>query len=482
MAFAAAASPWLNCSPVGSTAVRCNAEIMPRLRSNGVKAVRQEFLSLKPCRVEKYRKSARSQFQHSSPSWRDGRLVSPVLRSTSSSSSSVEEDEAVDDGGFEGSPEGSNEESRDDLMKAVMQKLSEEDLEEAAKKYRYEDELFAQIDFAQINAFTSKAFSGNPAAVCYLPYERDDKWLQLIAREFNLPATAFVVKRRVSRKNRALAPEAGGSSLIEVDDSAKGLKPVKKIFRPVENEFDIRWFSTTAELEICGHATLASAHMLFSSGLVDGDVILFHSKKGPLKATKIGYDETEDSPETAEENEDQESRIKAKAELGKGVVELDFPLNLVSHVDVSEAQAVSDALGGVETVWVGRTSFGDYLVELPSSKHVEQLEPLAERMINLPGRGVIATARASEDSEFDIISRFFAPKFGIPEDPVTGSAHCALGPYWGTKLGTEILKAYQASPRGGEISVRVDLDAGRVYLQGGAVLLMAGTLLNTYRI
>lgn len=111
---------------------------------------------------------------------------------------------------------------------------------------------------------------------------------------------------------------------------------------------------------------MASAHMLFSSGLVDGDTIIFHNEKGRLKAVKIaGYDEPHDSRDLLEEDEeDPEARIQAKVELGKGVVELDFPLNLVSQVEVSEAQVVSDALGGVETLWVGKTSMGDYLVQI----------------------------------------------------------------------------------------------------------------------
>ncbi|KAL2644515.1 hypothetical protein R1flu_012102 [Riccia fluitans] len=412
-----------------------------------------------------------------------------VLPTASSPSPWVENDDAgtaTDDAVFEGSPEGSvsiDGDTRTELMNEVMRRLSEEDLEEAAKKYNYEDELFAQIDFAQINTFTKKPFRGNPAAVCYLPYERSDEWLKLIAKEFNLPATAFVIKRRQTGKSRLV--ESEGSALITADETGADLKPVKRIGRSVENEFDIRWFTTNAELELCGHATLASAHMLFSSGLVEGDTIIFHSKKGTLRASKVaGYDDDPEEPsvDSGDGEADGEAKVPypKTVELGKGVVELDFPLSKAAKVDGAEAGKVSDALGVTKAEWVGRTDIGDYLVELPFSKDVELLQPNFQKIKELGGRGVIVTARAPAYSEFDVVSRFFAPNLGISEDPVTGSAHTTLGPYWATKLGKYTLEAYQASERGGQITLRVDEGADRVYLQGGAVLVMAGTLLNTF--
>ncbi|KAL3698124.1 hypothetical protein R1sor_012200 [Riccia sorocarpa] len=139
-----------------------------------------------------------------------------------------------------------------------------------------------------INTFTKKPFRGNPAAVCYLPYERSDEWLKLIAKEFNLPATAFVIKRRQSKTS--ISAQSGGSPLIAADETGTDLKAVKRVNPPLGNEFDIRWFSTDAELlddlaiGALWHATLASAHMLFSSGMVEGDTLMFHSKKGTLSS------------------------------------------------------------------------------------------------------------------------------------------------------------------------------------------------------
>ncbi|KAG6550608.1 hypothetical protein Mapa_007861 [Marchantia paleacea] len=484
-------SLWLNC-PVGpTTRLRCLAsapksssaktascdDLWVRLARVGREALRSQRLQRNAIKSQRYFSASKDR--------REDFVASTSALSSSSSSSWVDNDDAetvLDDVPFEGSPEGSvslDGEKRSELMKEVLQRLSEEDLEEAAKKYNYEDELFAQIDFAQINTFTNKPFKGNPAAVCYIPYERNDEWFKLIAKEFNLPATAFVVKRRPSKSPRA--SEGGGSPLIAVDETGKDLKSVKKNTAPLENEFDIRWFTTNSELELCGHATLASAHMLFSSGLVEGDTIIFHSKTGTLKASKVaGYDD-DNSEDVPVEDGDEEEKVQYpnRVELGKGVVELDFPLNMTTEVDISESEKVADALGA-KAVWVGRTEIGDYLVELSSSKEVVQLQPNDQKMKELGGRGFIATARASADSEFDIVSRFFAPSLGITEDPVTGSAHCTLGPYWAAKLGKDSLEAYQASERGGQISVRVDEKAGRVYLQGGAVLVMAGTLLNTF--
>ncbi|KAL3697701.1 hypothetical protein R1sor_011777 [Riccia sorocarpa] len=368
---------------------------------------------------------------------------------------------------------------RTELTNEVTRRVSEEDLEEPARKNNYEDELFTPIDFAHINTFTKKPFSGNPAAVCVLPYERNDEWLKLIAKEFNLPATAFVIKRRQSK--RSMSAQSEGSPLIAADETGTELKPVKWVNHPVGNEFDIRWFSTDAELGLCGHATLASAHMLFSSGMVKGDTIIFHSKKGTLRAAKVaGYHQDDEEPSVDRGNKEANVLHAKTVELGKGVVELDFPLSMAAQVDLAEAGRVSDALEVAKAVWVGRNELGDYLVEVSSSKEVELLRPNYQKIKELGGRSVIATARAPAEREIDVISRVFAPNLGINEDSVTGSVHTTIGPYWAAKLGKNTLEAYQASARGGHMTVRVDDCAGRVFLQGGAVTLMAGTLVNTF--
>jgi len=170
-----------------------------------------------------------------------------------------------------------------------------------------------------------------------------------------------------------------------------------------------------------------------------------------------------------------------KQRSGTGVVELDFPLVPASKCESAEVEKLSDVLGNVQIVWAGLNSLGDYLVEVPSANDVKQLKPYFEKMLEFEGRGgLIVTSVADPDSEFDFISRFFCPKAGIPEDPVTGSAHCTLGPYWADKLQKDTLEAYQASERGGRVSVIVDKVGGRVNLQGSAVLVMVGTLLNSH--
>lgn len=351
-----------------------------------------------------------------------------------------------------------------DMLKEAIINFAQSDLEEAAKKYDMEEELFAEIDFAQINAFTDRPFSGNPAAVCYLPLKRDDEWLQLVAKEFNLSETAFLMKRSSGKERPPVFKKKveESNNVVSVD------------------EFDLRWFTPKIEVNLCGHATLASAHLLFSSGIVEGDTIVFHTKSGALKARKVsGYNDDE-----AMENEDKSEDLnrKKKRPIGAGVVELDFPLISSTKCDDAEAEVVSAALGGVKIVWIGKTSLGDYLVEVSSVREVEQLQPQFSKMLNFSGRGgVIVTACADKDTGLDFVSRFFCPKSGIFEDPVTGSAHCTLGPFWAERLGKTTLRAFQASERGGNIIVRVDKSEGRAYLQGSAVLVMAGVLLNTLR-
>ncbi|CAK9229223.1 unnamed protein product [Sphagnum jensenii] len=303
---------------------------------------------------------------------------------------------------------------RNRVMEEVMQRMTDVDLKEAAQKYDLEDELFAEIDYAQIDAFTDHAFGGNSATVCYLPYEKNDRWLQLIAREFNLSETAFLVKRQ---NTTARSKDAQKERLLEVDDeSGKTLKDVQQQKKGIaveeENEFDLRWFTPTVEVDLCGHATLASAHLLFASGIVLGDTVLFNTKSGVLKATKVsGYEEYE---ELLEEEDELGKRPERRRPGGKGVVQLDFPL--VPAVPCNDTFLLSEALGGVAIKWAGETSLGDYLVELPSSADVERVKPQFHKMMDFHGRGgVIITALAPEDSEYDFVSRFFCPKGGISE-------------------------------------------------------------------
>lgn len=263
----------------------------------------------------------------------------------------------------------------------------------------------ARQPFTQVDAFTDRPFAGNPAAVCVLPAERDAGWMQLVAREMNLAETAFLVRRGA--------------------------------------EFDLRWFTPTLEVDLCGHATLASAHVLWEEGHLPPDATArFHSRSGVLTAVRR-----------------------------EGLIWLDFPAT--PAVEAPAPADLQDGLG-VPLRFVGRTPF-DYLVELDADATVRQLVPDLKRIVRLGGRGVIVTApSATPDQEF--VSRFFAPAAGVPEDPVTGSAHCALGPYWAARLGRTDLCGYQASERGGRVRVRVAGD--RVHLGGQAVTMLRGELLQ----
>lgn len=257
----------------------------------------------------------------------------------------------------------------------------------------------------QVDAFTNEAFRGNPAAVCVLAAPRDERWMQNVALEMNLSETAF------------LHPEADG--------------------------YRLRWFTPTVEVALCGHATLASAHVLWEQGLLPPEATAcFHTLSGLL---------------TAERRADW--------------IELDFPAK--PAVAAPTPPGLGAALG-CEPVFVGRSQF-DYLVEVADAKMVRQLKPDVGALGQLPVRGVIVTAR-SDDPRYDFISRFFAPAAGVEEDPVTGSAHCCLGPHWQGRLGKNDLTAYQASVRGGV--VRVGLRGDRVKLGGQAVTVMRGEWLG----
>ena len=256
----------------------------------------------------------------------------------------------------------------------------------------------------QVDAFTDQPFAGNPAAVCLLPAPRDEQWMQSVAREMNLSETAFLHREK--------------------------------------DGWLLRWFTPAVEVALCGHATLASAHVLWETGqLLPDETARFHTKSGLL---------------TAERN-------------GSGV-EMNFPAKIAAPADAPAGLA--EALG-VKPLFVGRSAF-DYLVETDSAAAVRALKPDFTRLGELPVRGVIVTS-GSDRPEFDFVSRFFAPAAGVNEDPVTGSAHCTLGPFWETRLNKSEFTAYQASARGGVVKVRVAGD--RVFLGGRAVTVLRGELL-----
>jgi PhzF family phenazine biosynthesis protein len=256
----------------------------------------------------------------------------------------------------------------------------------------------------QVDAFTSEPFKGNPAAVCVLEAERDAAWMQRVASEMNLAETAFL--------------------------------------RPREDGFGLRWFTPAVEVDLCGHATLASAHVLWESGrLAAGQTARFHTKSGLLTAVRVG-----------------------------DWIELDFPSTPEESVEAPPG--LIEALGAPPR-YVGKSRF-DYLVELDSEAAVARLRPDFGALGAISARGVIATAR-SADPGFDFVSRFFAPASGINEDPVTGSSHCCLAPFWSRLLGKSTFLARQISARGGVLKIRLDGD--RVRLGGQAVTVLRGELL-----
>jgi PhzF family phenazine biosynthesis protein len=259
------------------------------------------------------------------------------------------------------------------------------------------------LSITQVDAFTPVPFAGNPAAVCVLSAPREAAWMQNVAREMNLSETAFLDPR----------PEG----------------------------YNLRWFTPAVEVDLCGHATLASAHVLWEEGhLQPGVQARFHTRSGWLSAQKCG-----------------------------DWIELDFPAKLEES---APAPPQLEAALGAAPIYVGRNAF-DYLVELESETAVRGLAPDFGILRRLGVRGIIVTSRGS--GEYDFVSRFFAPGAGIDEDPVTGSAHVCLGPFWSARLAKTELLAYQASARGGVVRVRVAGD--RVHLGGQAVTVLRGELL-----
>ncbi|GBG81273.1 hypothetical protein CBR_g31947 [Chara braunii] len=424
--------------------------------------------------------------------------------------------------------------SRQQVIHEAIQRLSEDDIQATAAKYKIEDELFSEIDYAQVNAFTDRAFGGNPAAVCYLPYSGSDRWMQLVAREFNLSETAFLVRRRrkkpprqplivlrettsddsqlagnstEAREGQSTGPHAspGAADVSEGEDAAadtpRPRRPFEKTPAP-DNEFDLRWFTPTIEVDLCGHATLAAAQLVFSAGLVEEEEIKFHTRSGVLTARKVPSTEKSEEDEgaadstghgdpssTAVRQNDTSTSVSSRPEY-KGQIELDFPIVRAEAAVGEEGTSLRTALGqalkgrqqsDLKMHFVGRSTGNDILVELESEADVRNLMPDMAKVAAIDARGIIATAATvGKDSEFDFVSRFFAPRSGIPEDPVTGSAHCTSGPFWASKLGKSTMTAYQCSERGGLVHVCVDENKGRVFLRGRAVMVMAGVLLNTH--
>jgi PhzF family phenazine biosynthesis protein len=256
-----------------------------------------------------------------------------------------------------------------------------------------------------VDAFAAAPFRGNPAGVVLLDdVPRDATWMQDVAAEMKHAETAFLEPR-----------DAG--------------------------EFGLRWFTPATEVDLCGHATLGSAHALWDWGVLDEtEPARFHTRSGLL--TCVPRDE---------------------------LIEMDFPATTASPAPTPDG--LFDALGLAPTP-VYRTDFY-VLVEVEDAATVRGLEPDLGRLADVDVRAVIVTARESDDRDHDIVSRMFAPRVGVPEDPVTGSAHCVLATHWAERLGPELV-AYQASPRGGIVHTRLDGD--RVVLGGSAVTVVRGDL------
>ncbi len=260
---------------------------------------------------------------------------------------------------------------------------------------------------SQVDAFTDRPFTGNPAGVCVLERPADPRWMQDVAAEMNLSETAFVV------------PIEGGS------------------------RFQLRWFTPNTEVDLCGHATLATAHVLWEEGHLAADQrAWFETRSGRLSAS-----------------------------LGPDGIELDFPREAItSEIRSADEWATLRAAIPAPILFAGRNRF-DVLVELADEETLVLLRPDFRKVAELECRGVIVTSRSSNPA-FDFASRFFAPRLAVDEDPVCGSAHCCLGPYWANRLGKGELVGHQRSRRGGVVRVRMASE--RVFLIGRAVTVLRG--------
>jgi len=249
-----------------------------------------------------------------------------------------------------------------------------------------------------VDAFTSVPFAGNPAGVCILESERESSWMQSVAAEMRHAETAYL--------------------------------------RQLHDGYELRWFTPVVEVDLCGHATLASAHVLWESGRLSKDVeARFYTRSGLLTAKLNGQ------------------------------IQLDFPAKIATQANLPHP------VNGLSPTWMGNNKM-DWLVEVETEEEVRSFQPDFENIYALGIRGLIVTARAN--AEFDFVSRFFAPQSGVPEDPVTGSAHCCLAPYWSDKLGKTKMTGYQASQRGGIVGVEIQGD--RVLLRGYATTILEGNL------
>jgi PhzF family phenazine biosynthesis protein len=261
-----------------------------------------------------------------------------------------------------------------------------------------------ELALYQIDAFASEVFKGNPAAVCPLEDFLSEPLMQAIAAENNLSETAFFVAK--------------------------------------DHHYAIRWFTPISEIKLCGHATLASAFVIFNYLDSTASSLTFDSQSGPLYVKK----------------------------LANGSIQLDFPAKAIEQVQ--PAADLIDALG-IAPQEVYRSA-QDYLVIYKNKEQILSVRPDLNKLINIDLRGVIVSSQAKDSDNCDFVSRFFAPKCGFLEDPVTGSAHCILTPYWSAKLGKNSLKAKQLSKRGGELLC--ELAADRVLIAGNAVLYMKGVI------
>lgn len=261
------------------------------------------------------------------------------------------------------------------------------------------------IPLFQVDAFTNKPFAGNPAAVCLLEQPAEADWMQAVAAEMNLSETAFVWRK--------------------------------------ENNLGLRWFTPTIEVDLCGHATLATAHILWQEGwLAAGETACFHTNSGVLTAVQ-----------------------------SEGGIVLDFP--------VAQAEPTTEPEGLLQALGISNGQVFcngvDYLVQMDDETALRGLQPDFTALKQLKTRGVMVTAVSSQP-EYDFVSRFFAPAAGINEDPVTGSAHCTLTPFWAERLGKTHLRAFQASTRGGELELEWRGD--RVLIAGSAITVCKGELLG----
>lgn len=264
-----------------------------------------------------------------------------------------------------------------------------------------------EVSVYQVNSFTSRPFYGNPAAVCYLEREMNDHWMKCVAKEMNLSETAFLCKEK--------------------------------------DGFRLRWFTPEVEVDLCGHATLASAHILWEKGYLALDqAAIFYTKSGVLTANKTSSWIEMNFPTMSTEK-------------------TQFPAELIESLNI-------------DPVYVGKTTGGDYLLEVQSEKELRTISPDFMKLKKVEARGIIVTS-VSNEADIDFVSRFFAPAIGVNEDPVTGSAHCALAPYWQHRLNKEEFIAYQASERGGMLTLRLSQD-NRIYIGGQAVTVLEGKFIS----